>query len=229
MAGIQPFAVTVGDLCFCHWPVEADALARSVPDWLTVDTAAGSAWLTAVPATVTAIAAFGVDLTRPAETVTIRTPVRGPDDQRGLYHFAVVSDSTLAAATATPLPHLSLRRGQHSRTAVDSGDTRRRVHVDGQQLLTVTYRDTAEPTPAPPDSLASFLLERRRYFTPGPLGSRLCGNVGREPWPLAPVGADVSAALSSALAVPDPIGDPVCQYSPGTELHVDPPRPTWLD
>lgn len=227
MAEIQPFALTVSDLCFCHWPVAAGALARSVPDGLTVDTAEGTAWLTAVPATVTGVAAFGVDLASPAETLTVQTPIRGPDGQRGHYCFAVLADSPFATATAMPATETLLRRGRHTRDRTDSR-TRRTVQMDGQQLLTVAYSaETDEVNPAPPDSLPSFLLERRRYFAAGPLGSRLSVSVGRDPWALAPVAADVTAQWSSVLSLPEPVGDPLCQCSPEIELTVDPPKPVW--
>lgn len=226
---MKPFTVTVADACFCHWPVAADAVQRAIPEWLTVETAAGDAWLTAIPHTVTEIAAFGVNLARPAPALTVRTYVRGPNDQRGLYFFAVVPGGPLAGA-AEPMLGLPVQQGQHGRPPADDHDARRTLDIDGQRVLDVRYTaEAAEATPAPPDSLPAFLVERERFFTSGPLGGRLVGNVGHDPWPLSPVEATVSSSLSTALSLPDPVGEPLVHHSPGLELSVAPPGPLWLD
>ena len=223
---MQPFTVTVEDACFCHWPVEADELRASVPDWLTLETFAGSAWLTAIPHGVAGIAAAGVDLVRPADAVTVRTYVRGPTDQRGLYFFAVIPDAPLVAAT--PVLGLPVRRGQLTRPPTDDHQSRRGLALDGQRVLDVRYAPTGDASPAPPDSLASFLVERHRFFTTGALGVQLVGSVGHDPWPVAPVEATVQSSLSAALDLPAPVDDPLVQYSPGLELSVGPPEPVWL-
>lgn len=223
-----PLTVSVEDVCFCHWPVAADALARSVPDWLTVETIDGDAWLTAIPHTVAGISAFDVDLARPADAVTVRTYVRGPDDQRGLYFFAVVPDAPLTAAAA-PVLRLPVYEGRLGRSAVAGGQTRRTLDMDGQRVLDVSYTPDDGPAPAPPDSLTAFLVERHRFFTSGPLGGRLVGNVGHDPWPVAPAAATVTSALPAALNLPTPLGDPIVHYSPGVKLGVQPPGPLWLD
>jgi uncharacterized protein YqjF (DUF2071 family) len=223
----QPFVVSVADVCYCHWPVEADRLARSVPEWLTVETASGSAWLTAIPHTVNAVAAFGVDLGRPVEALTVRTYVRGPADQRGLYFFAVVAGAGLPAV-ATPILGLPVRDGRPGRTTVD-GETRRTLDMDGRRVLDVRYpTETETPSTAPPDSLASFLVERDRFYTEGPLGGKLRGDVGHDPWQVAAVDATVTGSLSPVLDLPEPVGEPLCHYSPGNELSVAPPTPVWF-
>jgi uncharacterized protein YqjF (DUF2071 family) len=225
----QPFTVTVEDCVFCHWPVDAAALARSVPEWLTVETAAGDAWLTAIPHTVSAVTAFGVDLARPADSVTVRTYVRGPNDQRGLYFFAVVPEGPLSGAASAPVLRLPIVRGRLGRPPADDGVQRRTLDIDGQRVLDVQYTPTEAATPAPPDSLPTFLVERHRYFTDGPLGTRLVGSVGHEPWAVATADASVDGALTEALDLPEPLGDPIVHYSPGNDLSVAPPGPLWLD
>jgi len=220
--------VTVADVCFCHWPVDGTALARSVPDWLTVETVDGDAWLTAIPHTVEAISAFDVDLTIPAEAVTVRTYVRGPDDQRGLYFFLVVPEAPLAATGAASVLGLPTRRGRHARPPADGYDGRRTLDLDGQRVLDVRYSPSDDSSLSPPDSLAAFLVERHRYFTDGPLGGRLMGSVGHDPWPLSRVDANVESSLLSALGLPAPLDEPLVHYSPGLELGVSPPRPVWI-
>ena len=224
----RPLTVTVANVCFCHWPVDGDALARTVPDWLTVETAAGDAWLTAIPHTVSAISAFDFELTTPAEAVTVRTYVRGPNDQRGLYFFAVIPEAPLAATGAASVLGLPTYRGRHARPPADGDGDRRTLDLDGQRVLDVRYSPSDDASPAPPDSLAAFLVERHRYFTDGALGSRLEGSVGHDPWPLSRVDADVTSSLASPLGLPAPLDDPLVHYSPGVELGVSPPGPVWL-
>jgi uncharacterized protein YqjF (DUF2071 family) len=230
MSSRKPLMVRVEDVCFCHWPVDADALQRTLPDWLAIEEAAGEAWVTAIPHTVAGVSSFGVELGDPAESVTVRTYVRGPDGQRGLYFFAAFTADPLAAAAA-PLLRLPFRDGRLYRQAGDGDSpTVRTLDVDGRRALSVRYTPGDEPaTTAPPDSLPSFFVERFRVFTRGPLGTKLVGNVGHDPWRLGPVEATVEGDLLSVLSLPAPVGDPLVHYSPGNELGVAPPRPVWLD
>lgn len=226
MTHTQPFVVTVADVCFCHWPVEASALARSVPDWLTVETAAGNAWVTAIPHTITGISAFGIDLARPAEAVTVRTYVRGPDGQRGLYFFAVIPEDRIGAA-ATPVLSLPVRQGRPTRYAPDSeGRSGRTVEMDGQRILDVRYEADADDTTAtPPDSLASFLVDRQRYFTTGRFGTRLVGSVGHDPWRLDRVDSTVTGSVLPSVDVSAGEPDPLVHHSPGIQISIAPPLP----
>ena len=226
----KPLTVRVEDVCFCHWPVDPDVLDRAIPSWLSVERAADDAWITAIHHTVAGVSAFGVDLGNPAQSVTVRTYVTGPDGQRGLYFFAAFTTDPIASA-AGPLLRLNYRDGRVTRRDAD-GDhrTERTLDVDGRRALTVRYTLGDGPaSPAPPDSLPAFFVERFRVFGDGPLGSRFVGNVGHEPWELGPVEATAEEDLLSVLDLPDAAGDPLVHYSPGNELGVSPFRPLWLD
>ncbi|WP_135302679.1 DUF2071 domain-containing protein [Haloarcula amylovorans] len=231
MLSVTPLSATVTDACFCHWPVETDALTRSIPDWLTIETADGDAWVTALAHTVSSVASFGVEVTKPARAVNVRTYVRGPNDQRGVRFLALFTDDALTTATAAPPLRLPYRDGVLTHETDGGGfRSRRTLDVDGQRALDLRYTpDNGEATTAPPDSLASFLVERQRYFTTDPFGTRLVGSVGHDPWPLRTVDADVQGSLLRTLGLPDPTGKPLFHYSPGTEFALAPPRPLWLD
>ena len=229
MHGRRPLTVTIADACFCHWPVDADAVARALPRWLEVEPADGDAWLTAIHHTVAGVTPFGLDVSDPAESVTVRTYVRGPDGQRGLYFFAAFTTDRIAS-TAGPLLRLPYRDGTLARRALDGGRTERTLDVDGRRALTVRYEPgDGDPSRAPADSLAAFFVERHRVFAEGPLRSRLVASVGHDPWPLGPVEATVDGNLLSTLSLPEPVGDPLVHYSPGNDLDVGPPAPLWLD
>jgi len=230
MPGVRPLSITVEDGCFCHWPVQADALDRELPPWLTAETADGDAWVTAVAHTVRRVTTFGRDVTTPAEWLTVRTPVRGPTGQRGVHFFAVFVDDETVGTLAKHSLRLPYRAGRVERTPDGESRTRRTLTVDGKRALCL--RETpadGETSTAPPDSLAAVLVERRRYFTTGALGTRLVGSVGHDGWPLTRGESEVESSVLSALGLPGPIGKPLVHYTPGTELGLAPPRPLWLD
>lgn len=227
MVRTQPFVVSVADVCYCHFPVDSDTLAQSVPDWLTVETAADSGWLTVIPHTVTGVTAFGINLARPAQAVTVRTYVRGPRDQRGLYFFAVFFAAPIPTAGRAVLG-LPVRDGRPRRSTT-AGQTRQTLETNGRRILDVQYpTETDAPSRAPADSLAAFLVDRDRFFTEGAFDERLQGDVGHDPWRVASLGADVTESLSAVLDLPEPDGAPLYHYSPGNDLSVAPPSPVWL-
>lgn len=230
MSGARPLSITVDDGCFCHWPVGADALDRELPSWLTAETADGDAWVTAVAHTVGRVTAFGLDVATPAEWLTVRTPVRGPTGQRGVWFFAVFVDDEAVGTLAKHSLRLPYRSGRLSRTSAPEYRTRRTLDRGGELTLELRYTPgNGEPSMAPPDSLANLLVERRRYFTTGAVRTRLVGSVGHDGWPLAPVESTVSGSLLPALGLPDPVGEPLVHYTTGTELGLVPPVPIWLD
>jgi uncharacterized protein YqjF (DUF2071 family) len=225
----RPFEVDLSDICLCHWPVDADRIAGHVPDWLSVDTAEGDAWVTVVAATVGDVRSFGFELTAPGELVTIGTPVRGPDAQRGVFFLSVFASDRLTDAVGTRLFGLPARHG-HIERFDDAPDGRRRrtVDVGGRVALDVTYKppDRA-PGPTPPDSLAAFLVDRARYFTEGALGVRLCGSTTATPWSVSAVDADVSADLT-VLGLPAVTETPLVHHCPNRRTSLAPPMPLGL-
>lgn len=226
MVSVTPLRTAIRDACFCHWPVDPDALARAVPDWLTVESVDGDAWVSAIAHTVERVETFGVSMTRPAPAVNVRTYVRGPSDQRGVYFFALFTDDRFTSETAARLLRLPYRHGRLTVDRRDDGTIQRRLDLAGQPALDVTYTPSGERgTPTPPDSLAGFLVERDRYFASGALGLRLSGSVGHDPWRLAPVDATVYGPLLEILDLPRPLGDPLVHYSRGLDIALAPPTP----
>jgi len=230
MRGTRPLSITVSDGCFCHWPVEADALDRTLPSWLTAETADGDAWVTAVAHTVRSVTTFGLDVTTPAEWLPVRTPVRGPDGERGVWFFGVFVDDEAVGTLAKHSLGLPYWSGRLERTRDEEYRTRRTLTIDGEAVLSLRYTPVdGEASTAPPDSLAAFLVERRRYFTTGAFGTRLVGSVGHDGWPLTRGESVVGGSLLPALGLPEPVGEPLVHYTPGTELGLSPPRPLWLE
>jgi len=217
---VEPLTARLSDVCFVHWPVDADRLEPSLPSWLTVDTADGTGWLTAVAHTVDDVSVFGRSVTRPVGAVNVRTYVRGPGDRRGVYFLALYVDDHSLATVARSGFELPYRTAVLSRE--DGPPRRRSLRSDGRELR--AEYDTADGTDTvPPGSLAGFLIERERYFTTGAFDIRLSGSVGHDPWQVAPVDATVDGRLPGAL--PTPSGAPLVHHSPGIEMALGPPTP----
>ena len=226
MVSVTPLRTSLVDICFCHWPVGRDALARVVPDWLTVETIDGDAWVSAIPHTVERVEAFGIDLTSPAPAVNVRTYVRGPNDQRGVYFLALYSGDQFTTETASRVLRLPYRRGRLEVHQKSDGAVRRTLDVEGRRAMDVEYSPTAgEGTTAPPDSLSAFLVERDRYFTTGAFGVRLSGSVGHDPWRLSPVEATVDGALLETIGLAGTAERPLVHYSHGMDIDLAPPTP----
>lgn len=226
MVSVTPLRTAIRDACFCHWPVNPDELAEHVPTWLTVESQVGDAWVTAVAHTVERVETFGVTITQPAPAVNVRTYVRGPSDQRGIFFFALFTDDQFTTETASRVLRLPYRRGSLAVDDRPDGSVRRQLDVDGRRALDVSYTpEQGEGSTAPPDSLAGFLVERDRYFATGAFGTRLTGGVGHDPWRLSPVEATVGGGLLETLGLPSAGGDPLVHYSRGLDIDVGPPTP----
>ena len=226
MVSVTPLRTYLADVCFCHWPVERAALERLVPEWLTVETVDGDAWLSAIGHTVERVAAFGVDVTRPAQAVNVRTYVRGPQENRGVFFLAIYTTDAFTRSTAPRVLGLPYERGHLERRIDSSGTVHRTLTVGREQRFDLRYdpRDVA-PSTVPPDSLSAFLVERDRFFVEGSLGIPLGGSVGHDPWQLAPIDATVTGSLLGDLGLDAAAGDPLFHFSRGIEIDIAPPTP----
>ena len=208
-------------MCFCHWPVVRERVRAAVPDWLAVETADGDAWVSAVAATVERVDLFGVTVSRPAEVLTVRTYVRGPAGQRGVVVLALYGDD---ARTRTALSELfRVTPGDAVPRTLPTSE-RRRVLDDGdRRLFECRYEASGEAVGLPPDSLASFLVDRQRYFATGPLGTRLVGSMGHDPWRLDRVDATVTGAPLAPVELSIKETESLVHHSPGVTLSLAPP------
>lgn len=208
-------------MCFCHWPVARERVRAAVPDWLAVETADGDAWVSAVAATVERVDAFSLAVSGPAELMTVRTYVRGPSGQRGVAVLALFGDDP---RTRTAVSELFRVTPGDAVPRVLPTSERRRVLDDGdRRLFECRYDASGEAVGLPPDSLASFLVDRQRYFATGPLGTRLVGSVGHDPWRLDRVDAAVTGAPPVPTELSDDMTEPLVHHSPGVTLSLAPP------
>lgn len=230
--GLEPLTITLEDVCFLHWPVEADRVAGLVPSWLEPDTADGTAWVSALPMVMAKFDAFGLPVREDLGALNVRTYVRAPSGDRGVYFLSVDATDAPAVEAARRLFRLPYHRATVERTS-EGGRTRVRVTRRGGErgTLDVTYDSSGPTQRASPDTLASFLAERYRYFTEGPLGTRLVGSVGHEPWELRSARATASeTGLLAPVGLADADPEPLAHVSSGARLRIGPPKPVaWSE
>ena len=213
------------DLLFVHWPVAEERVRPLVPAALALDRHEGRVWLTLIP--------FLIAESRPAwmpralanaflET-NLRTYVRGPDGEPGIYFFSLEATSPIAVVGARlgfGLPYFLAAMSRQI-----SGDrivyaSRRRLGTRADLAITWTV---GEPLgTAAPGSREYFLIERytlyverrRRLFR---------GRVRHAPYPLRRATIEgLTESLSTAAGLPSPESLPLCQHSPGVDVEILP-------
>jgi uncharacterized protein YqjF (DUF2071 family) len=211
------------DLLFVHWPMPVDAVRPLVPSALELDCHDGRAWVTLIP--------FLIAESRPAALprllsstfleTNLRTYVRGPDGEAGIYFFSLEAESLPAVAAARlfyGLPYFLAdmsRRGHGGRFAYSS---RRRGRRRAELEATWTVGDPAGP--AAPGSRDHFLIERYSLYVARRRGLYR-GRVRHAPYPLCAATVErISTSLPAAAGLPEPAGSPLCHHSPGVDVEI---------
>ena len=228
-AGFQ----TWRDLAFLHWRVSPEAVRRTLPDGLEVDTFGGAAWVGLVPFLMTGVRTAGLGAVPGVSTfreTNVRTYVtrRNADGVRepGVYFYSLDASklpAVLAARSVWKLPYywaaMTLRRdGDRVRYT-----SRRRWPGPRAAASDLTVTATGPAAPAAPGTLEHFLAERYLLFTPA-RGRILRGQVHHTPYPLRAArveelrdGLTTAAGFNFAGRPPDH----VC-FSDGVDVTIHP-------
>ncbi|WP_339105517.1 DUF2071 domain-containing protein [Haloterrigena salinisoli] len=219
-------SMTWRDGLFVHWPVDADALRPHVPDRLTLETRDGDAWLSVLPFVLTDVGLRGVPTvarTAVAE-LNVRTYVRYRGDP-GLFFFSIDVGNPLIAAivgrtTRLPVYHAHMRVSADN-GHVDFSSTRSQTAVgarprfDGDAppaRFDATYRPEGDVFRPEPDTLAYWLVERRRFYAAEDRRV-LTGEIAHERWPLQPATVTIHEnTMFEVNDLPEPIDEPVVHY-----------------
>jgi uncharacterized protein YqjF (DUF2071 family) len=210
-------------LLFENWRVEPSLVDAHLPAALDPDVYDGSAWFSVVPFTNVAIRPKGLppSLGFRLPELNLRTYVTR-EGTPATYFFSLDAQgiaSVLGARIFQHLPYYYARislEGSDGRFAFES----RRRHPGARPAqYEATYGPTGEAFSAPDDPLASFLVERYRFYTEASDGSLRYTDVEHEPWTLHPAEADVETnTLFEANGFDVPEGKPVRYYSPGVDV-----------
>jgi uncharacterized protein YqjF (DUF2071 family) len=211
------------DLLFIHWPAPAERLRPLVPAELALDCLDGSAWITLIPFLIADShpARLPAALSIAFLETNLRTYVRGPDGEPGIYFFSLEAASRFAVAAARlcyglPYFHAVMsRRVDGPRVAYAS---RRRGTRDA--ALEVTWAVGAPREPARLGSRDHFLIERYCLYVRRRSGLHRA-RVRHSPYPLR--GATVERLEESLLAaagLPAPSEPVLCHHSPGVDVEI---------
>ncbi|HXU63712.1 MAG TPA: DUF2071 domain-containing protein [Polyangia bacterium] len=215
------------DLLFLHQPVPAELLRRLVPQPLSIDSFDGQGWVTLIP--------FAIQASRPAGAperlgmsfleTNLRTYVRSPQGEPGIFFFSLEASSWLAVAGARAgyaLPYFPARMECHK----DPGGatiryrTVRRLGGAGA-MLAATWHVGAPLGTAAPGTRDHFLVERYVLFAQR-RGQILRARVRHRPYPLC--AATVTAleeTLCAEAGLPAmPPSPPAVHFSPGVDVDL---------
>jgi uncharacterized protein YqjF (DUF2071 family) len=206
-------------LTFLHWRYDIDAIHRLLPAGLQVDQFDGTAWVGLVPFRVTSLRPPGAPalawLSHFPET-NVRTYVRGPDGEPGVWFFTLEADRLVAvigARASFGLPyHWAKMRVESNGNRVEY-TSRRNPHTE----IHIRIGDRIQP-----GDLEIFLTARFRLYSTL-FGKLAYANVHHEPWPLFSASVEhLDEDLMSWLNLPV-MGDPLVHYSPGVHTRVAAP------
>jgi uncharacterized protein YqjF (DUF2071 family) len=211
------------DLLFVHWEVPEAALRALIPRELALDLFEGRGYVTVIPFRISESRPAGFPralVTRLLE-INVRTYVRAPDGEAGIYFFSLDASSVLAVAAARllyGLPYypaaISMAR-QGPRVLYRS-----RRRVGGRARLEAAYVPGAARPPVPPATLDHFLIERYSlYVRRG--GAMYRTRVCHQPYPLRSVQVDqMDETLLVAAGLPAPGVPACCHFSPGVDVEI---------
>jgi uncharacterized protein YqjF (DUF2071 family) len=209
-------------LTFLHWRYEAGEIRRLLPNQVMLDTFDGSAWVGLTPFLLTDLRLpFGPALpwiSRFPET-NVRTYVRGPDGEPGVWFFTLEA-ARLAAVLGARLTYALPYRWADMRVSLAHG----RVKYQSTRKRPFGYGDT-NISIKPAESMRAgefdnFLTARYRLYTVR--RSRLgYAQIEHDPWPLQHGKVlELGQNLIEKSGVPRPSGDPVVHYSADLEVRI---------
>ena len=185
------------DVLFMHWPIAMAAVAKHLPDGLTLDTFDGQAWIGVVPFRMSDVAPRGM----PAfpwlsafPELNVRTYVTA-GDKPGVWFFSLDAASPIAVRVARFFFHLKYMDARMS-IVLDDGwydySSCRTHRNEPVAELNVKYRPLGEPFCAPAGALEHWLTSRYCLYTANRRGQLLRGEIDHPSWPLRLAEAEVT-------------------------------------
>lgn len=216
-------------LTFLHWRYEAEIIQRVLPGRITLDTFDGSAWVGLTPFLLANLRPPWAPalpwISRFPET-NVRTYVRGPDGERGVWFFTLEANQLAAVVGARLTYHLPYRwaRMSISRHASNVAYHSLRRGSFGKGFTDIVI---APGDPFNAGDLDNFLTARYRLYA---VRRERIGfaQIDHAPWTLRRgrvVRLDQSLIENSG--VPRPAGDPAAvHFSENLDVRIGPFR--WI-
>jgi hypothetical protein len=211
-----------------HWSFSPAKIRPFIPREFELDTFDGLAWIGVVPFLIRGSRFPGVPWRLDFPETNVRTYVRGPDGETGVWFFSLDASSlpsVLGARAMFGLPYMWSRM----RVETPRVETACRIRYMSERnwphapAALECAVETGETVPAREiGPLEVFLINRYRLYT-RILGRVACGVVDHFPYPLARV--QLLDLRQTLFAVE---GSPVAvHYSPGVEVRISAPQPLY--
>ncbi len=196
------------DLCFMHWPVDAEALARTLPRGVTVDTHGGKAYLGVVPFRMADVAPRlvpGVPGLSAFPELNLRTYVTAGGEP-GVWFYSLDAAQPLGVRLARQffhLPYFDARMWVSREQGITRYASLRTHRGEPPARFAAAYRPIGEPIEAPPGSLEDWLTNRPNLYSADAKGQVYRGRIAHHAWPLRRAEAVISEnTLADALGIP---------------------------
>lgn len=207
-------------LTFLHWRYQPDVIRRLLPPQVALDTWEGAAWVGLTPFLLASLRLPHSPalpwISRFPET-NVRTYVRGPDGEPGVWFFTLEAGRLAAVAGARAFYGLPYRwadmRVTRSDRIFEYESRRMWPFGPAQSSIAVQCLD-----PLPAGDFDNFLTARYRLYTMW--GKRLAfAQIEHAPWPLHTARIlRLAQNVMDQSGVPSPSGPPTVHFSP--DLHV---------
>jgi uncharacterized protein YqjF (DUF2071 family) len=215
------------DLLFVHWCIRAQELRPLVPASFDIEEFDGQAYISLVPFTVKSARPVGAPKGGGLDFLetNVRTYVRAPSGESGVYFFSLDAASllaTLGARVSLGLPYFWATGRQ--RAEGNSIDYRIRRRLDRPVGCHVRYTVGQYRGPALAGTLDHFLIER--YVLHAQRGPTLWTvRVHHHPYPLSAVRLDLFEDRLVAAAGCIPRADPaLVHFASGVDVAISAPQ-----
>jgi uncharacterized protein len=225
----RPYALPAGpwigrqrwsDLLLAHWPVDADALVKRIPEPLVLDTFRGSAWITVVPFRMEQVRPRGIPeafgLTFPE--LNVRTYVRH-GERSGVWFLSLDASSMATVAIGRRLYGLPYFRAGMSMEQNGASFRFQSEREDGTAAFSATWRG-GETVDTSPGSLNEWLMERYCFYSRRSDGRVLRGDVHHRKWPVLDAVAQITRSRLDETHPGLRLGEPpaLLHSSPGVDV-----------
>ena len=219
-------------LTFLHWPGEPELVQRRLPPGLEPDLFDGAAWVGLIPFRLTVGLPWmpRIPWVSTFLEANVRTYVRGPDGERGIWFLSLDAERLGAVAVARRvyrLPYVWARMRQREADGTIVYESRRLWPGPEAPSFRVAV---APGTPVPAAELSElerFLICRWRLYTPAALGLPPSGfefvatKVDHPPWPVRRARViEIRQELTAAAGL-QVQGSPLAHFSPGVKVRFD--------
>lgn len=189
------------NLLFLHWTADREAIQRTLPAGLHVDTFAGAGWLGIVPFAMRGVRPAGLPAVGPLSNfleLNVRTYVHDDEGVPGVWFYSLDCNQPLAVWIARVFFRLPYR---HARMNADFAPTITYESALGGESVQARYEWTphGNARTAAADTLEFFLLERY-YLYASRRGRLYRGQVAHTPYAFRDVRLGGASTMPAASA-----------------------------